>query len=161
MFLDKFYPLPEWKDKYRDDDDLGSMATRIAGKALYNQWKEVYRLTLSFADVLADDEAQEAPQTEEQWTRRLIYQNATIVAPKIVSASHCSLYILQMENASVIRFNCRQMMEQISYAALCGGADAAYKEVIEEAMERFRELFKEWVATFRKDDCEDEWGLYL
>jgi len=25
----------------------------------------------------------------------------------------------------------------------------------------FRELYKAWIGTFRKDDYEDEWGLFL
>ena len=25
----------------------------------------------------------------------------------------------------------------------------------------FRDLFKQWVATFEKDDCKDEWGLFI
>jgi hypothetical protein len=42
-----------------------------------------------------------------------------------------------------------------------GNADAAHKEVIEDALENFRGLFRQWVATFKKDEHEDEWGLFL
>ena len=65
-----------------------------------------------------------------------------------------------MENAALIRFNCRQMWEQISFAVLIGTADAAHQKVIEEPLAKFKELFRQWVATFKPDDCEDDWGLF-
>jgi len=40
-------------------------------------------------------------------------------------------------------------------------ADKAHKEVIEESIKEFQQLFKEWVATFQKDEYEDEWGLFI
>lgn len=161
MFLDKQFILPDWKERYNDEAENNNAATKAAGKALYEQWREVYRLVMTFAAVLAEDPEDDTPATEEQWTKRLIRENAMIVAPKIISASLCSLYVLQMENAAVIRFNCRQLMEQVSYAGMTGQAEVAYEEVIEEAMDQFRLLFRDWVATFRQDDYEDEWGLFL
>lgn len=161
MFLDKQFILPDWKERYNDGEEADNTATREAGRALYEQWREVYRLVMTFAAVLAEDPESNTPATEEQWTKRLIHENAMIVAPKIISASHCSLYVLQMENAALIRFNCRQLLEQVSYAALTGQADEAYVDVIEEAMEGFRLLFRKWIATFQEDEYEDEWGLFL
>jgi hypothetical protein len=159
MLLNEPFSLPEWKDRFRGDDQPDNLPALIAGKALYEQWREVFKLVMTYAAVLAADPDEEGSQ--EQWTKRLIHENAMIVAPKIVSASHSSLYVLQMENVAVIRFNCRQMMEQVSYAALSGQADASYKEVIEEAMEQFRSLFKAWVTTFRRDEYEVEWACFF
>jgi hypothetical protein len=161
MFLDKQYILPDWKERYNDEEEEDNGATKAAGRTLYEQWREVYRLVMTFAAVLADDPESDTPATEAQWTKRLIHENAMIVAPKIISASHSTLYILQMENAALIRFNCRQLMEQVSYAALTGQTEEAYVVVIEEAMEQFRLLFSDWVTTFQRDEYEDEWGLFL
>ncbi len=36
-----------------------------------------------------------------------------------------------------------------------------YRLIIRSEIDTFRELFKQWVASFEKDDCEDEWGLFL
>lgn len=36
-----------------------------------------------------------------------------------------------------------------------------YRLIIRNEIDTFRELFKQWVATFKKDDCEDEWGLFV
>ena len=66
----------------------------------------------------------------------------------------------QQRTAAIVRKNCIEMMDQVGFAALSGIGDEAYKKVIEEAMNEFMELFKNWVATFQKDDYEDEWGLF-
>ncbi len=36
-----------------------------------------------------------------------------------------------------------------------------YRLIIRNEIDTFRKLFKQWVATFEKDECEDEWGLFL
>lgn len=83
-----------------------------------------------------------------------------MVAPKIVSASGDTLYQIKMENAALIRFYCRQLWEQVGFAVLSGDADPEHKRVIAEALEKFKELFCQWVATFQEDEFEDEWGLF-
>jgi len=44
---------------------------------------------------------------------------------------------------------------------MVGAGEEKYAEAIETEMEIFRELFKNWVHTFVKDDYEDEWGLFV
>jgi flavorubredoxin len=39
--------------------------------------------------------------------------------------------------------------------------DEKHGVVIQEEINAFRELFKQWVATFQKDETEDEWGLFI
>ena len=57
-------------------------------------------------------------------TRQMILENIHMIAPKIVSASAYSMYIvMKMENAALIRYNCRQMMEQIDFAVIAGRSD--------------------------------------
>jgi hypothetical protein len=43
---------------------------------------------------------------------------------------------------------------------MTGEADIAYKKPIEEGLGKFKKLFRRWVATFKSDDYEDEWGLF-
>ena len=93
--------------------------------------------------------------------KELIWQNLFIVAPKIIGAAGADTYTLKMENASIVRNNCREMMEQISFTAIVGAGEEKYAEAIEQEMDIFRELFRNWVATFIKDDHEDEWGLFI
>ncbi|ANE51555.1 hypothetical protein [Flavisolibacter tropicus] len=159
MDLDKLNFLPHWEEVHfhkaiRDPEAWKTNDKNEASRALYNQWREVFGLVVAFAETLNNGK-----EGEEDMTRRLIYENVMIVAPKILSAVD-TLYMLQMENAAIIRTNCRQLMEQISFAALSGIADDLHREVIETEMDAFRSLFKQWVTTFRQDEYEDEWGLF-
>ena len=157
MDLPNLNPLPKWENRSQNIDKNESWKwseeLRIA-EALYNQWREVFGLVMAFVETLPEDE------DETLSTRSMIYQNAYIVAPKIMSACGDTLYQIKMENAAIIRFNCRQLWEQIAFAALTGAADKEYKNLIEEALNQFKEWFCQWVTTFKKDEYEDEWGLF-
>lgn len=157
MNLDELNHLPTWKEQFFRTPKAEAWKWKeelaIAEK-LYNQWRELFGLVTAFAENLPPEE------DELLSTKALIYQNAYVIAPKIVSASGDTLYQIKMENAALIRFNCRQMWEQIAFAAFTDIADPAHKEVIEAELDKFRELFSQWVATFRKDEYEDDWGLF-
>ena len=163
MNLNDLNFLPEWDEsRYKvgpDDaaEEWRRGPARAIAKAMYNQWREVFGLVVAFAENLADD----GEETHPASTKALIYENVMIVAPKIIGAISMDLYVLKMENASVIRTNAKQMMEQIGFAVLMGWADEAHKQVIEDALYKFRELYKQWVSTFQKDNFEDEWGLFI
>lgn len=124
------------------------------GELLYNQWREVYQLVEAFAENLP------AAGDDPHPARVLIYQNAGIIAPKIIGASGDTLYQIKMENAALIRFNCRQLWEQVAYTVLTGAADPVHKQVIEAELDRFKACFRRWVSKFQKDDFTDEWGLF-
>lgn len=157
MDFPRLNPLPEWDDGFKNIDKGEAWKWREElqiAEALYQQWREVFVLVSAFAEALPEEE------DEVLSTKSMIYQNAYIVAPKIMSACGDTLYQIKMENAALIRFNCRQMWEQIAFAVLMGNADSEHKNVIEEALNRFKELFRNWVATFKPDEYEDEWGLF-
>lgn len=157
MELPQLNPLPEWKNHLRniDNDEAWKWKEELQiAEALYNQWREVFGLVMAFADTLPPEE------DELLSTKAMIFQNAYIIAPKIMSGCGDTLYQIKMENAALIRFNCRQMWEQIAFAVLMGNADEEHKKVIEEGLNRFKELFRQWVATFKPDEYEDDWGLF-
>ncbi len=164
MDLEYLNALPEWDDASFHDgegDEWKKISQqRLAAKYLYNKWREVLGLVRAFADNLTS-ELDDESETHEQMTKRFIYENGMIIGPKLFGAATTDLYILQMENASIIRTNAKQLMEQVGFAVLMGFAEESYKEVISEAMNEFRLLFKNWVSTFEKDDFEDEWGLFI
>ena len=151
------FTLPEWKENYFPESEEGEnwkyAADKSAAKSLYNKWREVFQLVMAFTDTLVEEDS---PPT----TRDLIYENAMLVAPKIISAAGDTLYIIKMENASIIRTNCRQLMDQVIFAGLTDMAEKYHENIIRQAMDEFRVLFKEWAAMFEKDEFEDEWGLY-
>jgi len=164
MNLDFLDHVPEWDDERMSDAEgdewKKNSPQRLAAKELYEKWREVHSLIMAFTDNLSNG-GEEGADKHEDMTSRLIFENAMIIGPKLASATAVEMYILQMENAAIIRTNARQLMEQVGFAVLMGYAEESYKKVIQEAMDEFRLLFKKWVATFEKDDIEDEWGLFI
>lgn len=163
MDLNHLNYLPDWDESLPEDEGEAwkTIELRSSGKALYLIWQVMFGLIIGIIGDPSEMEQTSSPETHDMWTRKFIYENAMMIAPKIRSASLVNMYILQMENASIIRTNCIQMMEQIGYGVLSDFIEPNYKEIIDEEMIRFRELFKNWIATFKKDDIEDEWGLFI
>jgi hypothetical protein len=162
MDFDKFNTLPAWEkiaSKYFLDDDDEAWKKKPywdAAEKMYNSWREVYSLVIAFADNI-DEKGDEG---HAGYTKIFICENAEIVGPKIAGALGADLYVLNMENAAIIRTNCRQMMEQVGFAVLMGWAEKEHKTVIAQTLDNFKSAFKIWVATFEKDEFEDEWGLF-
>lgn len=163
MDLEQLNFLPEWdenrfiKKMNRHGEAWKNGPGILAAKAVYKQWRELFGLVIAFAENLEDEKEEHNQST----TKSLIYQNALIVAPKIIGAVSVDAYTIKMENAALIRYNCRQMMEQINFSVLMGWSGEDYKKVIEESLEIFKSLFSAWVATFRKEGDEDEWGIFI
>ncbi|HEX5024503.1 MAG TPA: hypothetical protein VFV68_04490 [Agriterribacter sp.] len=162
MDFTDMHSLPEWDDhrmlKRRYEGEEWKMAPQLeSAKNLYNKWREIFLLVESYCETLQD--SKEYDHAEKN--RELIWQNLFIVAPKIIGAAGVDQYVLKMENASIIRNNCRELMEQVNFTALVGAGEERYAEAIGRDMDIFRELFKTWVATFIKDDYIDEWGLFV
>ncbi len=94
-------------------------------------------------------------------TKSLVMQNALMICPKIAGAEAGDSYIIRMENASVIRINCIELMVQVRSAALFDQCNKDYENAVKNEREKFRLLFIDWAGLFEKDEFEDEWGLYL
>lgn len=165
MDLNKLNILPEWDDErnaklHSNGNEWKTKAYYAAIKALYINWRELFQMVHAFADNLTDNE-EDSEDSYEFSNKSLIYENIMKIGPKIMGIVHIDSYVLQMEVAAIIRQNCIEMMEQVGYAVMLGYADASHEEVIKEGLETFQQLFKQWVATFEKDDYEDEWGLFI
>lgn len=48
----------------------------------------------------------------------------------------------------------------LAFAVLEGKADAECKKLIEASLDKCKALFRQWVATFKRDEYEDEWDLF-
>ncbi|WP_152269528.1 hypothetical protein [Agriterribacter humi] len=162
MDITDMHSLPEWDDhrmlQRRYEGEEWKMATQLeAAKNLYNKWRDIFLLVESYCETLQDSKEYDHAEKNKE----LIWQNLFIVAPKIIGAAGIDEYVSKMENASIIRNNCRELMEQVNFTAMVGAGEEEYAAAIEREMDIFRELFKTWVATFRKDEYEDEWGLFV
>ena len=162
MDITDMHSLPEWDDhrmlQRRYEGEEWKMAAHLeAAKNLYNKWRDIFLLVESYCETLQDSEEYDHAEKNKE----LIWQNLFIVAPKIIGAAGIDEYVLKMENASIIRNNCRELIEQVNFTAMVGAGEEEYAAAIEREMDIFRELFKTWVATFRKDEYKDEWGLFI
>ena len=65
-----------------------------------------------------------------------------------------------MENASVIRGAEQTVYINMGSLKMQGLAEGPHANAIRKEIEKFRGYFRQWVATFEKDEFEDEWGLF-
>ncbi|MBK7384747.1 MAG: hypothetical protein IPI81_15665 [Flavobacteriales bacterium] len=90
-----------------------------------------------------------------------IMANAHLIRAKIAGAFAMNLYDLQMENACLIRRACREMVVALRGLEIAGHSEQAHFDLLRNAVEEFRPLFVEWVATFKDSDrMYDDWGLF-
>lgn len=162
MDFSDMHSLPAWDDhkmlKKRYEGEEWKVKPQLdAAEKLYNKCREIFMLVESYCETLQDSKDYDHAEKNKE----LIWQNLFIIAPKIIGAAGVDLYTLKMENASIVRNNCREMMEQIKFTAMVGAGEEKYAEAIEHEMDIFRTLFKAWVHTFVKDEYEDEWGLFV
>ncbi|MCC6290110.1 MAG: hypothetical protein IT249_19705 [Chitinophagaceae bacterium] len=162
MDFSDMHSLPAWNDhkmlKKRYEGEEWKVKPQFeAAEKLYNKWREIFLLVESYCETLQDSKDYDHAEKNKE----LIWQNLFIVAPKIIGAVGADLYTSKMENASIVRNNCREMMEQIKFTAMVGAGEEKYAEAIQREMDIFRKLFKAWVNTFVKDEYEDEWGLFI
>ena len=150
--------IPAWDHfKFlRGDDEDGEQWKNNPkierAKNLYNQGREIYKCAAIFCETLTGEMA--------DMTKELIMQNVMMLCPKIVGAEGGDLYIIRMENASIIRTNAKELETQVRAAVLYENCKEADHDILIKEIATFREFFKEWVSHFEKDDFEDEWGLY-
>ena len=157
MDIDKLNSLPEWDDfkhfHYNEEgEDWKNKPKLERAKNLYNQAREIYKYATIFTETLKGEMA--------EMTKELILQNAMMLCPKIMGAEGGDIYILRMENASIIRTNARELETQVKAALLFEQCNKKDAHVVIAEIEKFKELFKIWVSHFEKDDITDDWGLY-
>jgi len=66
-----------------------------------------------------------------------------------------------MENAAIIRKTAQFIYISMDSFVEEGIMEDMHRQIIRDEIDKFRTLFKTWVATFEKDDVEDEWGLFI
>ncbi len=163
---DDLNDLPKWDDhEFGDEDDDGEgwkpNDTKAACKAMYQQWGTVMTVLKAAFDSLhepTDGDILNKEMMEDHVA--MIMGDAYEVAVKIKS-SEAGLYIIRMENAAIIRKNAQFIKISTNSFMLEGMMEPQHRQVIRDEIDNFRELFKTWVATFKKDEFEDEWGLFV
>jgi len=171
MNLDDLNELPDWDDEYMkglgdDEEEEGEEwkpnPTLDACKAMYTKWNEII---IMLNGALGDGEDQEEPGQHDSTfileRKAMILSDAFEVGAKIRSSEAGGIYILRMENAAIIRKNAQYIKSAILSMSMQEEVEESYCTVIRAEIDKFRELFKAWIATFVKDEYEDEWGLFI
>jgi hypothetical protein len=162
MKVDDLHDLPEWEDNHFNPEGEGEewkyRAKKERAKALYNQWRQVYTLVEGLLSILEPNE--ESPEDYLADMKQMICGDAMLVCAKIQGAEAGDMYVLRMENASIIRTAANSIYISMSGFRMMGVAEDSYLDAVRNEIDIFRELFKEWVNGFEKDEFEDEWGLF-
>lgn len=151
------YELPEWdRNRFQNGDHEGEdwkMAPQWeAAEKLYEHCREIFKLCRLLSESLTGEWA------ESQ--RSMIMDNISIVGAKIVGAEASDLYIIRMEKAATIRQNMKELREQLIVLEMMQAENSPYCQLILNEIEQFKEQFKQWISFFKKDDFEDDWGLF-
>ena len=167
MKIDDLNELPEWDDdEFRDDEDAEGEEwkpnpTKDLCKAMYEQWNQVMIVLKAAFDSLKEPgEDNVSPDDILEHFKAKLIADAYEVAVKI-SCSQTGLYIVRMDNAATIKKNAQFIKNFFNGFVENDLMEEQYWQILQNEIDTFRELFKQWVATFEKDDCEDEWGLFL
>ena len=131
---------------------------------LFKKAEEIRELADAIVDSAPDIEKGKGSgfeQTMMDHSKNEIMSNAYTISAKIAGAYGMDLYDLQMENACLIRRACREMVVALRGLEMAGHNEQAHFDLLRKAVEEFRPLFAEWVATFKESDrMWDDWGLF-
>lgn len=159
---DNFSDLPAWDDNLSDPNDEGEEwkpnPTRDACKEMYKQWSVI--MTMLNGCLREEGEEKE----EESWTahyQAMMLGDAMQVGVKIRSSEAGGIYVIRMENASIIRKNAQAVQSSMLLFMEEGVIDKEYGKIIRKEIDVFKGLFRKWVNTFEKDEFTDEWGLFV
>lgn len=167
MNIDSLSDLPDWNDdeisKFDEEGESWKPnPTRDLCKLMYKQWQQIVLMLNGTFDSL-NEEINTSGFPKEYWDDHIamILSDAFQVAVKIKSSESGNLYVIRMENASIIRKNAQFIASSMLLMMEENMIEKKHGEIIREEINKFRGLFKQWVSTFVKDEFEDEWGLFI
>lgn len=155
--------IPEWNDdKFTPDegDEWKHTESRQLAKNCYNQWRSIAAMVLGVVEDMPMDDLREEAEMMKS-VHRFIMEDTFIVCAKIRSAEVANMYILRMENASIIRSAAQRVASQLLTLIIVNAAEEEHVTIIRKEIDHFRSYFRQWVATFQKDEYDDEWGLFI
>jgi hypothetical protein len=165
MKFENLTGMPDWEDQRpgtqeKEEEELWkSDLKHQKAVQLYNQWKSILVLLLGLYDGLRQSDDLPGKDYLEN-EKAMTLEEAYLVGAKIRGAEAGNHYVLRMENASMIRKAAQAVYIHVSSLGMLGVTEDHDIDAIKKELDKFRGYFKEWVASFQKDDFEDEWGLY-
>jgi hypothetical protein len=165
MNFDNLNELPEWDDDDFKDEDCESEDWKLNPtsqlcRAMYEQWNTVLLVLKAAFDSMkepGEDSLFNKEFLEDQ--KEMILGDAYEIAAKIRS-SEVGLYVIRMENAAIIRKNAQFIKASANNFEEDDLMEPEHRHIIRQEIDIFRDLFKQWVASFERDEFGDEWGLF-
>ena len=148
---------PDEDDEDEDDeDDTPSLSDFLRQKFEDSDDEDELELT-------DEEERDMLMNTLFHHTKHQMRMNSMTIGAKFASIAAQDNYIMAMENAVMMKIAARDLLAQSAMLQYEGTADAEYLQVLRRAVEEFRVLFVEWVATLKPTEGEepDGWGLFL
>ena len=103
-------------------------------------------------------------EEDREFYESTLTESAMMLSPKIAGAMSSESWLLSMQNAAIIRYHAEYLHTSTSGLKMFTKAQKEYVQLLRDDMEEFRELFKEWVKSFKNlenEDYTDEWGLFI
>jgi hypothetical protein len=127
---------------------------------LYKKSREILEIVEAIVESLPE---------EERGMHSPMIESAMMLAPKFAGAYKCDLWLLAMENASIMRHHAQYIATGTHGFEIFGeegSVDKRYVEMLRAEMKTYKKLFNEWmeeVHSMPKDFemDQDEWGVYL
>ncbi|MCH7407994.1 hypothetical protein MM239_01190 [Belliella sp. DSM 111904] len=149
-----------WDDFDNDDfdeDDINDFRRRrdeIENHPLKQKAKDIFGLTKALVGSL--DEAR------KELYGGLMLESAVLLSSKFAGAHPVDDYIIKMENAVIMKVHAKSLHSLTYQLAMEGTHAEDHLQLLRDAIDEFRGLFKAWIKGF--DDSErydDGWGLFL
>ena len=89
-------------------------------------------------------------------------EDAANLSVKVSGAESGELYDIKMENAAIIRRSARELIVHTHSLRMYGYKETQYFDLLRQAVEEYRLLFIEWVASFDPwNYVVDSWGCLI
>ncbi|WP_338021203.1 hypothetical protein [Aquiflexum gelatinilyticum] len=137
-----------------DEEEFQKEKDRINNHPLKIKGMEIYKLTSALVGSL--DEAR------AELYGSLMMESAMIIPAKFSGAEGVNDFILKMENATIMKIHARSLNSMTYQLALEGTHAEEHLQLLRDAIEEFKKMFKEWVKGFDSaDKYDDGWGLFV
>ena len=142
----------DW-DEEDDEFDPNKGHGNIYKHPMMKKAKDILGLTRALVGSL--DEAR------KELYGNIMMEDAKVMSAKFVGAENISDYVLKMEKAVVMKVHAKNLNSMTYQLGMEGTHAEEHLELLREAIEEFRRLFKEWQRGFDPNEKNDDgWGIF-
>lgn len=145
---------PEENERF--EREMREKNERIHKHPLFLKAEDIFQTVHTLSETLERE--------EREMHMRILLESAMMLAPKILGALSSESWLLSMQNAALVRYHAQYLHTATSALHEISGVPEEYVKVLRSEMEEFRDMFKEWVRSFKDledEGIEDEWGLFM